>query len=625
MRILLFALAFVLAVAAAPSAEPTWEPREERTIELYNAGIEKLNEGSYAAAEHRFRKAVAREPSCGIVHLALGEILFLQDQTAEAAERLVALAERFPERPQVYISLSRAAFAAQQFEQARDAGLRAVALQPHLLEAHRVLLAALVRIGDYAAAQEAVERARQELAHADAACLATRLAVEREQVEVAREALAACEQGGAPDLVSEARNQLAVLTGDASLVDDVANEFGAGSVTRRIHAYDLMESFRNREAEEVLTELLQDNPDDISARLLRATVRRNLGRDRAALRDLEAVFETDTWIRVEGASLTGVLTRRAELEFLDQVHRGAALLVTLHLEAGEMERARTVLERARSALEPGPRLALAEARIRRAEGDPTAAWQVMARALETWPGDRQLLQVASEWGVEDEAGMPESVREAASQAESWQTRYNVAVGHHNAERFQRCLETAESMVAAGTADEAGASLLELGYTCAARVEDLEALQAWWERYPDPAAAPAVVRYEHTRLLYQAGQKPAALEVFETLDLQRTDLPPSTADLGVVLLAETGHLDRAAALAARPEVSPQNRAWLAQRLEEAGRVVDARVLASDACAAMEGDSRDDCEQYLEYLESLEPTPEPPDPGDETGDGDGAGSE
>jgi Flp pilus assembly protein TadD len=83
-------------------------PQSETTYELYQRGIDLLENGDFAAAAVPLSKVAAVEPEKSSVREALGRALFRSRRFAEAATEFEAVVERYPTNDYAQFCLGRA-------------------------------------------------------------------------------------------------------------------------------------------------------------------------------------------------------------------------------------------------------------------------------------------------------------------------------------------------------------------------------------------------------------------------------------------------------------------------------------------------------------------------------------
>ena len=81
---------------------------DESTYELYQRGVDLLENGDYAAAAVPLGKVAEREPEKSSVREALGRALFRSRRFAEAATEFEAVVERYPTNDYAHFCLGRA-------------------------------------------------------------------------------------------------------------------------------------------------------------------------------------------------------------------------------------------------------------------------------------------------------------------------------------------------------------------------------------------------------------------------------------------------------------------------------------------------------------------------------------
>jgi len=583
----------VLIFASTAAAEWSCTRGSQRII---NQAVEALESGALDQAEALYQQALLKEPACGLAGHGLSVALLRQDRPEEAAALLTTLAAAYPAQPEALTGLSVAAFAAQDFATARTAALQAVGLDSASLEANAALLAVLLRQGELTLATQVIEEARGKLEGPSLACLEAQVLIEGGHPEQARTLLPYCRQSAQTALVAAVSGQLAPGSTAA-----MADRVGAAAVAGISEALDALSSGDAGTARTILDGVLTDSPARIDARVLRARCHRALGDLAAARADLEAAFEGETWIEVHtSGAMSGILLKSHEDQLNTLLADGMGLLITIQLEAGELDQAQQTLRTAQATLGAGPHLAAADARILRAAGERDEGWRRLEVALSTWLVEPVLLTVAAEWGLEDPARMPEGAAAALANSGRWEDRHNLAAILYQSGQHAACVEQIRSATgASGPApdDATRRRLWSIGYRCAAQAQDLDAAEEAARRAAPMSTLDPVARVNHALMRYSAGQGAAALEPIA--DLSGPEAVMSMA--ATIATRVHGEAEQwPEATAAAQHAPAAERYWLGQRLVSDGDLTAGIGLLRSACPELDGEERVQCTQLLLQL-------------------------
>jgi tetratricopeptide (TPR) repeat protein len=109
-------------------------------------GLALLNTGDPVAGAAAFRRELAENPNDYTSNLALGQILIVSKQYAEAMSLIEAALRRRPESIEAELALSRCLIGTGQLQEARERLVRVTRAVPDSLEAHRDLLSVYSRL-----------------------------------------------------------------------------------------------------------------------------------------------------------------------------------------------------------------------------------------------------------------------------------------------------------------------------------------------------------------------------------------------------------------------------------------------------------------------------------------------
>jgi tetratricopeptide (TPR) repeat protein len=496
---------------AAPKG-PSWGPTAEQ-IDLYNTAVGHYNAGDLAEARSAIEQLLKAQPDCGAARTIRANILLLTGNPAESLAELQQLSQSFPKEDLVWLTLSQAAFALQDFTLALDASKEAVRLEPSSFEAQRALNLALVRLGRYDEALAALKTARNRGSPPAALdCLEVGVLVDQKQADPARAKMASCEQSTDLNLVRFTRSNLALLTGDYQAAAESADAAGAEHMGRQGRAVLLAESGDYAGCIQILDQVVTQEPENVGARLQRANCLHNAARDAEARADLERAFGAGTWVTIqENGSLTGILTYGSEQEFKESTSKAALLLVELQLEAGD----RAAAEGTWTALSqsfPGTDATLAATALVEA-GSNRDPWPGLWAAVEQRPGSELLLETASSLLLQRPAGVPAGLPARIVAQGSWADLYNLSAFYYNSQKFSECVRVVEPALER-VEEGHRAALRDVLYSCAAGADDLTRLDQVLALRGSPQGLPAPDLLQHAWLRVKAGRASEARTIWE---------------------------------------------------------------------------------------------------------------
>ncbi len=589
-----------------------WEPKDNRVVGVFNAAIDLLNTGQPGPAEARFRKVLKLQEDFGPAWIALGQTLYRLDRPGEAIsayERVVASA---PDHAEVLAPLAYALFGAQRFEEAQAAASRAVDALPDAQDAWQILVMSEVRLGTYPRIADRLASLRAVRDTPDLACYAAQVLAEMEQADAAEAAMMVCRDAESEALVWNSETAVAEARGDAEAVSRFAEELGDDASTAFNHAIDAFNQGRFDEVEALASRAIKLQYPTPAPTLLRARARYELGKAAAARKDLREVLGDDgSWVRVtKQGSLTGVLTKSQELELGEWMRGGAAVLVLLHVDEGDLKGASKAVVDARLAFGDFPALEAAEAMVVRAQGQEGKAWSMLAHALRG-ESSSYVLRIASVLVAESPATATDDAVLAVAERGSPTLVYNLAVGSTNAGLQGRCLSLVDVLVAAPDPKRADLArwvqdlpellpgVLGLGYDCAVRQPDLAAAErfgalAGW------GSVPAWAAVSHADQLYDAGQLDAVIAHLRRCG--SADGPQGGWAVALLVSAhlDRGELDQALTWARHRAADPITHYNAGTALGVAGRNAEARELLGAACPELEGDTGKACRTNLQIV-------------------------
>jgi tetratricopeptide (TPR) repeat protein len=587
-------------------AHAAWLPQSDQ-LGAYSSALAHLGSARLEEAEAGFRALLAADPACGMAQHGLALSMLRQGRTPEAIEALSAAAAEHPDRAELFVGLSTARFVAQDFGGARAAAEQAVALDVGSIDAHAVLHQVLLRQGDVPAVRADLELARQSLPDPVVACFEVQFAAETGGFASHR--VEACRRAGTPDLVTAALSRVPGEGTDTERVGSMAGRAGAEVVVQVALALELAASGDRAGAEALLDTVLSAHPKRVDARLARGRLLADRGERSAARRDLEAAFAGDVWITVHrSGAMSGILRKSDELRLAASLQRGAGLLATLMVDAGEVPEAAALVAKAREELGDGAPLAAAGVRIAMGQGDAEGATAQLEVALSEWPGDPAVLDAASAL-VLARIGAPTAPVVAALGASTrWQHGHNLALGWLRAGDPAACLRVVQDVrtrLGSSLNGDVSVRLAHLGLRCAAEADDMAAARRLLIRAGEIPAIPAVTRF-NLALLEQRDEHPAAAwrliqDLVARPPADNPELARVVVGLGLRLHVSLERWTDATALVARPEIPPEDAMWLGSQLVKAEREGDALRVLTSACPQLEGDTLETCEALLARLD------------------------
>ncbi len=602
------ALLSALVFLAPSGALAGWAPvvTDQRA---YSAAITDLAGGRLEDAAAGFTAILEKDPDCGMALHGRGMAHLRMGKLSAAAEDLTAVVAAFPERPEGHTALSSVRFAQQDFAGAEQAARAAVGADPGDIDANSALQQVLLRTGDVAGAKSALGKARETLPPPIVACFEVQVAQEAGDTKALDAALGKCRSAGVPSLVAAAVSR---ATGDASIVGEMAGQLGVEDLLLHAQAVDLFNDGAYAEAAATLDQVLKRSGHRVDARLLRARARHATGDTTGALADLEMAFDADTWVDVHrSGAMSGILRKSDEVALDAEVVAGAGLLVQIHLDAKELDRAAKRLDAFEAELGPRPPLQAARAEWLRLSGDTEAGWTLLSEALATSPTSPHLLHLASAWAVAMPDAVPADVAARLGTSGSWQDAWNLAVSQRKAGDVGACHATAASALtgaAAGAPPDVQRKLAGLAHRCAVAGKDLAGADAMVKPAGGPDMLDPILAYNHAHLRLSGGDAGGALALIggraDQPDGSLPDAARATVALALRAHLDLNHHDSAFTLASGPWATPEDQLVVASRLSVAGDDARARQLLDKACPVLSGDARTRCDKLAEVTSGAE---------------------
>lgn len=581
--------AFTLSlILLAPGlAHAAWLPASA-DLAAYSEGVVALGTQRLEDAEATFRRLLEGSPDCGMCRQGLGVAQLRQGRVEEAVVTLQAATVAAPDQPEVWSSLSAAAFAAQDLPRAREAALRAVAVDPGSIDGQAALQQVLLRMGDLELAQVSLDRARQDLPDPVVACFEVQLSQERGKA-VAADRLEACRRAGTPDLVAGA---LSRANESSDQVGALAARLGMDPVVLVAQALDREQAGDLRQASALLDRVLAGWPQRADARAMRARLRRAQGDRAGAEADLEALLMSGSWVDVHRSGATsGILRQSDAVRLQSTVAEGAAALVELHLDAGDLPGAQARWT-AVSGLPAHPALFAIGARLALKQGDPALAWSRVNEGMERFPNDSALLSVAGGLAASDPAGLGPERRAALAASPHWRDHLNLAAVLRKEGDVAGCT-TQAGRALSGAAPEEGDAVVLLLHGCAVDGGDRQGADAALARLKDVGQLRPGTRYNHALLHLNAQDSAAAARVLgrlpeELAAVSKADDPVLRAMLALGLRVAAAQADwgRGEALSRLPAAPLDDRLWFVGAMLDAGLVRAAAGLLPADCDSLE---------------------------------------
>jgi tetratricopeptide (TPR) repeat protein len=553
----------------------------------YNEAVVLLNAGDVDQAEVMFRLVLRADTECGLAQHGLGLSLLRQDQVSEARSVFEALVSAHPDQADAHVGVSLAAFAMQDFGRARSAAQQAVERAPGSLEAVSALVGALLREGAVGDAEQAVARAQGQVDGPSLSCLEAQVLLEAGRTSTAQQRLSYCRQSTHAELSAAVSSQLGAAT-----TASAAGMVGAERLGRLSEAVTRLNAGDAAGAVAILDPIVASDDRRADARLIRARARHRIGDIEGARADLEAAFEGGSWVDVHRSGAMSGILRQSHADALQAgLAEGAALLVQIHLESGDVAQGEARLATARAELGDSLPLSLAEARIKRASGAEEEAWAVVLR----WSQAPEAMDLIAEWAIDRPGAVPEPALAALASSGRWNDRYNLSIVQYKQKQYPRCLQTIEGARERTMDPGALRELWLVGYRCAVHSEDLASSDRMYSLLRG-APVRESDRVNHARLRLQSGEAEGALSMLR--GLEEPAVQPLAAAISVRAHATLGQWSEATA--ASTGAAPRERHWLGGQLAAAGQLSAARRVLTSSCQELPHEDRVRCSQLLSQL-------------------------
>ncbi len=574
-------MSLLLLLPSALAGRPSWEP-PIRLIETYNLAVTTINDDRIEDALALIQPIVDAVPDCGRCQLTQA-IALLRAGQPRAAQSILEPLSLLHDRPEVHTLRAVAAAALGEHERARDAAMRAVSQDPSSLPALRVLLAELLSLSEHLYAQQVLLLAHEHLDQPEAACLGVAYALSIDNLSGARGAMSQCRTASDPRLVQEHQLHLARSEGDLPALSRHAEALGLTALKDKADAADSLQSGATDAAAALLDRVLEENPDDADALLLRAWCHQAEGKTRDALLDLDRLtLLTDAPHLLPDGRLRA-LHSAAELRA-----EAAALRVMLLLDAGRLADARVTLQQQ----EESALTAAAAIRLRLETDGPAAAAAELERAVQEWPDAPRLVAVALQVAAEQPPS-PALIR-WLQDLQGSDPAWHMAALQHQQGAHRTCL----ALLAPLSEPRA----LILAHRCAAADGDLPGADRLWSALTEATVTPSTdATLRHAWLLGQAGEPERALSLLGGVSADG-EQDTTLRSLMVSLSVDAGTLTSALELTSQGTITPEHRAHLARALFNAGRPQQGIREMSMACTELTDSLRLDCQVALGQMKA-----------------------
>lgn len=567
-------------------AAPTWEPPDKQ-VPAFNVGIEAFNQHRWGAAIAAFQRVVKAEPDCGLALYMLGSAQAAAGESAAAIETLTAARTAFPGREDIDVQAADVLFVLQRFEEAADAAHAALKVAPTSVSALVMSVRADVRLNRTEAALTALD---QLAGQQDAGLLACQriLVLENAHREAeARDVLGTCRTSTLPDVVAEAESRLAGIDD----IEDAATALGAEGLSMSMRAVSLMNKGMLAEAEVLLREVLDENPDDAIARVNRATCLYRLDHKGDALKELQRLFSAGTWVRREqNGSISGIITSRGADELEIALRQSLASLVRVLLEGGDVSAAQEAQAKAEQRFGRTGPLITSAASLEFAAG--ASGWDLVAPLLADASPEDPAWNLVGEQAFAHPGAVPALVSTAIVERGTDLSRYNLAAGRANAKDYPGCL-----VVVSAITDLAKVDNVNLGYRCAIKAADDATVNTWRERAKRAGAIRFPDAYEDAVRAMRSEDWSGAMQRLNLAVPTTAEETSLANDVSVVALVGLGQLEQAIKVSREPGVRPESVYNLGVALQRAGREDEAVATVKQACVGATGELRDLCKDAL----------------------------
>lgn len=581
----MWALFLGVAVAA-----PGWNPTHEKAIAHFNDGLALLGQAAPEKAEKLFRKAMKIEAS-GMTEHMLATAILRQNRADEAIVMYAGLAETYPDEPEAWAGYSESLFVGEQFNDARQAALRGVDLEPANYNAQQAALSADLRLGSY---DDARARLTQYAADAEPGypdCLWVTLALEVKEEALARDHFPACEAHTEQSIAEGVRMGLASHGWNWSEAGNSARSIGADRYADLARIMDLLEQGRLEEGLSAANAAIEAHGSSPGIQLLRGIILIQGGNKEAGLTDLEAVLESDDWVDAErGGTVTGVLTASSKTAWDLNVTTAVAYAAAIYEEQGKSEKAQELIARTTAKVGTQAPLQVAQAELTLSRGD-ASGWQHVTEALPKLGESRNAAAHVGEllFAYPD---APEAVLAWAAAHGDAGVLANALAGSANRGDYDSCLRL---VTAKSERDKRTAQDDQLGYVCSVGLKDADRAEIWLAHALKSKSAKSVTVQNHLAFLVNSGNADRARAVLATAGEVLDE--PVRHDMAARLLLGTGNGDALLTAVGKPGVTPNVRFNAGVELYNAGRYDDAQPLFEGTCPELTGAAQDSCEQAL----------------------------
>jgi tetratricopeptide (TPR) repeat protein len=596
----------LLVVLTALADSPRWEPGTDAAVQAYNTAVQALERGEPTEAERQLRRALRRDPDCGMCSHALALALMRQDRAAEAFPLAQELHGRFPEEIEAAITYAETAFAAEHFELTIEVAEGLLAEHPERWESLTLLVRGLLRSGDTARARAALQQAGAHHSAERLACQLGKVALEERQLDQARQHLARCREGDDPEAADALEVRVLSMEGRFEEAREVRRDALDPQLALMYEAYGAMRARDFEVAAELLRGGLKDHPNDAEMAVLLGMCELRLGREEQAMAALERAFEAETWINVGSrGGLAGILTASGERTLRLQMREAAAQLAMLQARAGRHQDAAATLARASSEHGLSGELAAAHLELLVAQERWSEAQAVALAELGRWPDSELLVHTASALAIEHEPLRTPALELRLAQAGELGVLFNAAAQASDRGDYAGCLARLEGAPAASD-PEAAARVLRLAHACACAAGDLAVSDRLLDQAGGAQGVEPFALVNHANLLLGAQRVDAALALLAAVPPESGDPELDRLRRSLLLSAHVrgGDLPAALAVVEQGSVDPVGRIDLAVMLANEQRYEEALPLLRGACPELaDAAERERCEAVQAQIEGL----------------------
>lgn len=567
-------------------AAPTWEPPDKQ-VPAFNVGIEAFNQHRWGAAIAAFQRVVKAEPDCGLALYMLGSAQAAAGESEAAIETLTAARTAFPGREDIEVQAADVLFVLQRFEEAADAAHAALRVAPASVSALVMSVRADVRLNRTEAALTLLDQLAGQQDAGLVACQRILVLENAHREAEARDVLDTCRKSTLPDVVAEAESRLAGIDD----IEDAATALGADNLSRSMRAVSLMNKGMLAEAEILLREVLDENPEDAIARVNRATCLYQLDHRVEAQKELQRLFSAGTWVRREhNGSVSGIITARGADELEVTLRLSLASLVRVLLEGGDVSAAQEAQAKAELRFGRTGPLVTSAASLAFAAG--ASGWDLVAPLLAEASPEDPAWSLVGEQAFARPGTVPAIVSAAIVERGTDLSRYNLAAGRANSKDYAGCLAVVSTIT-----DLAKVENVNLGYRCAIQAADDATLGMWRERAKRVGAIRFADAYDDAVRAVEADDWSGTMQRLNLAVPTGAEETSFANNLTVVALVGLKRLDEALKLSSQPGVHQESMYNLGVALQRAGREDEAIATVTRACVGATGELRDLCKEAL----------------------------